>query len=130
MFYDGDCGLCHRAVKFVLAGDRQGLAFRFAPIQGETIKKLLSEDQRRGLPDTVIVLRADGALLLKSAAFLHILARLGGAWRAASVVLRLFPASWLDAAYDFVARVRHRIFRKPRAQCPLLPKELRARFDR
>ena len=36
LFYDGSCGLCHRAVRFILAEDRSGTAFRFAPLGGET----------------------------------------------------------------------------------------------
>ena len=33
LFYDGQCGLCHRAVRFLLAEDRApGGAFRFAPL--------------------------------------------------------------------------------------------------
>ncbi|HZH02738.1 MAG TPA: DCC1-like thiol-disulfide oxidoreductase family protein [Myxococcaceae bacterium] len=33
LFYDGGCGLCHRAVRFVLARDPAG-RFRFAPLGG------------------------------------------------------------------------------------------------
>ena len=32
LFYDGTCALCHGAVRFVLARDRDGSAFRFAPL--------------------------------------------------------------------------------------------------
>ena len=45
IFYDGDCGLCHRAVRVVLAADPEGRAFRFAPLGGETFRALM---QARG----------------------------------------------------------------------------------
>src|SRR5208282_2216789 len=32
LFYDGYCGLCHRAVRFILAEDTTGTAFRFAAL--------------------------------------------------------------------------------------------------
>ena len=36
---------------------------------------------------------------------------------------------WLDRGYDFIARMRSRMFEKPEEACPLLPPDLRARFD-
>ena len=38
VLYDGECGLCHRSVKFLLARDRKQLWY--APLQGETAQKL------------------------------------------------------------------------------------------
>jgi predicted DCC family thiol-disulfide oxidoreductase YuxK len=58
-----------------------------------------------------------------------VLARLGGAWGALAVVLRAVPRPVRDAGYDLVARVRHRLFARPPAACPLLPPALAARFD-
>ena len=36
VFYDGRCGLCHHSVRFLLARDRDGALFRYAPLFGET----------------------------------------------------------------------------------------------
>jgi predicted DCC family thiol-disulfide oxidoreductase YuxK len=33
-----------------------------------------------------------------------------------------------DAMYDFVARVRYRIFGRKKDACPLMPPDLRSRF--
>jgi predicted DCC family thiol-disulfide oxidoreductase YuxK len=129
LFYDGHCGLCHRAVKFVLKYDRTGRAFRFAPLQGETFSALVPEAERAALPDSVIVRTADGALLVRTAAFIHILRRLGGGWRALAAILDVVPRGLRDAAYDFVARVRYRIFGRRDDVCPIVPTELRKRFD-
>ena len=77
----------------------------------------------------VLVRTADGLLLERSAAARHIMHRLGGAWRLIAIVTGWIPRPVLDIAYDSVARVRHRLFRKPSETCPLLPAELRSRFQ-
>jgi predicted DCC family thiol-disulfide oxidoreductase YuxK len=129
VFYDGACGLCHRTVRMILSEDALGTAFRFAPLGSETFTALASEEERRSLPDSIVVQRHDGRLELESAAVLRILERLGGFWRIAAVVGRCVPRALRDRAYGFVARVRHRVFPRPDAACPILPKPLMARFD-
>jgi predicted DCC family thiol-disulfide oxidoreductase YuxK len=129
LFYDGHCGLCHRAVTFVLRHDRSERAFRFAPLQGETFLARVAEERRAGLPDSVVVLTRGGELLVRSAAFLHIFRRLGGGWRVLAAVLSVVPRGLPDFVYDFVARIRYRVFGKREDLCPIVPAELRERFD-
>lgn len=129
LFYDGHCGLCHRAVRFVLKHDPSGNAFRFAPLQGPTFQARVSANQRLGLPDSIVVLTAKGSLLVRSNAFLHILGRLGGGWKMLGGVLAVIPRPVRDAVYDFIARIRYRIFGTRQDWCPVAPPELRARFD-
>ncbi|HEX9759606.1 MAG TPA: DCC1-like thiol-disulfide oxidoreductase family protein [Candidatus Acidoferrales bacterium] len=129
LFYDGSCGLCHRAVRFVLAEDRTGEAFRFAPLDGDRFNELIPEADRAALPDSLVVRTADGRLLTRSTGVLHIMARLGGLWRVMSIVVRVIPATLRDAAYDFIAAIRYRLFARPKDACPLLPPHLRQRFD-
>ncbi|MGA8873589.1 MAG: DCC1-like thiol-disulfide oxidoreductase family protein [Candidatus Acidiferrales bacterium] len=129
LFYDGHCGLCHGAVKFVVKRDHAGQAFRFAPLQGPTFEARVPAERRAGLPDSIIVLTNEEALLARSDAFLHILRRLGGGWKILAAVLSVVPRGLRDAAYDFIARVRYRIFGKRDELCPIVPPDLRARFD-
>lgn len=129
LFYDGHCGLCHRAVKFVLKHDRGGRAFRFAPLQGETFVARVAVERRVGLPDSVVVLTRDGELRVRSASFLHILQRLGGGWRVVATVLSFVPRGLRDFVYDFIARIRYRVFGRRDDLCPIVPAELRTRFD-
>jgi predicted DCC family thiol-disulfide oxidoreductase YuxK len=128
LFYDGHCGLCHGAVKFVLKHDEEGI-FRFAPLQGETFRTRVSTAQRASVPDSVVLLTGDGTLLARSDAFLHVFGRLGGRWRILAGVLGAIPRPVRDMVYDFVARVRYRIFGRREELCPIVPSELRARFD-
>ena len=130
IFYDGHCGLCHRWVKFVLKKDARGTAFRFAPLGGERFLQTVPEPRREGLPDSIVVKTVDDRLLVRSAAVLHILTRLGGPWRLAAVLCRIVPAALRDWLYDRIARLRHRMFRCPAETCPALPPELRSRFDK
>jgi predicted DCC family thiol-disulfide oxidoreductase YuxK len=129
VFYDGHCALCHGAVRFALAEDRSNEAFRFAPLQGELFKERIPEGRRAGLPDSLVVLTADGSLLTRSAAVLHVLARMGGLWRVAAGIVRIVPASIRDAAYKAVARIRYRVFGTRVDACPLIPASARLRFD-
>jgi predicted DCC family thiol-disulfide oxidoreductase YuxK len=129
LLYDGDCGLCHRAVRFLLAEDPDGSAFRFAPLGGETFRTRVAPELRARLPDSLVVLAADGGVLTRSAALRHLMGRLGGFWRVGAEALRLVPERVQDAVYDGVARLRHRLFARPDEACPLLPPDLRARFS-
>lgn len=129
VFYDGHCGLCHRAVRFLLAEDRRGEAFRFAPLDSDGFQAAVAEERRALLPDSLIVLTAEGVLLARSSAVCYALQRLGGLWRATAWVAQLLPVTWLDAGYDIIARMRRRLFPKPESACPLLPGHLRARFN-
>ena len=115
LLYDGSCGLCHRSVRFVLAEDRSGNAFRFEPLPD-------------GEKASVIVQAADGRTLVRSEAVIHILQRLGGLWRVLGIAFGIVPRIVRNAMYDGVARVRYRIFGRTKDACPIVPPDLRSRF--
>lgn len=129
LFYDGHCALCHRSVKFVLKHDRSGNAFRFAPLQGSTFQSRVFPEQRAAVPDSIVVLTNTGSLLVRSDAFIHVLRRLGGGWGILAGVTAVVPRPVRDFAYDFIARIRYRVFGRRDELCPIVPPELRSRFD-
>ncbi|OAI53038.1 hypothetical protein AYO44_16345 [Planctomycetaceae bacterium SCGC AG-212-F19] len=129
IFYDGHCGLCHRAVRFVLAEDRSGATFRFAPLDSDAFRASIPEEERAGLPDSMIVRTADGQTLTQARGVLYIMRRLGGLWRVIATVALIVPPGLMDAGYAGVARIRHRLFARPVEACPILPAGLRGRFD-
>lgn len=135
LFYDGDCGFCQRSVRLILAEEHAtppGLRLRFAPLAGPTFEACLARHPGQGstaLPDSIVLEREDGRLLVRSAAVLEIASRLGGLWRLLALGAGLLPEPLLDVAYDGVARIRTRLFTKPKDTCPILPPDLRERFD-
>lgn len=129
IFYDGQCGLCHGFVRFVLAEARNDSEIFFSPLEGESFDASVPKGQRAGLPDSVVLQTSDARLLVRSAAVLEIAQRLGGLWRAVGFTAGLIPRLLLDSVYDAIARLRRQIFATPPAQCPLLPPDLRDRFQ-
>jgi predicted DCC family thiol-disulfide oxidoreductase YuxK len=122
VLYDGVCGLCNRAVQFLLKRDRHD-RFRFASLQSDFAANVL---QRHGIDhtqlDTVYAVVNHGEtnekLLAKGDAFLFFAKVLGGVSsvaRLGSVIPRPIR-NWL---YDFVAANRYRVFGK--AESCMLP---------
>lgn len=126
VFYDGTCGLCHWAVRFLLARDPAGLRFRFAPLQGRTAGARLPQGAIR--QDSLVVLRPTGPPLLKSQAVLQVLRTLGGGWRWLALVLGLLPRGSRDWAYDQVASRRHQLRPLPASLCPRVSPSVLERF--
>jgi predicted DCC family thiol-disulfide oxidoreductase YuxK len=46
-----------------------------------------------------------------------------------AALLSVVPRGLRDFVYDFIARIRYRVFGKREDLCPIVPAELRARFD-
>jgi predicted DCC family thiol-disulfide oxidoreductase YuxK len=128
VFYDGHCALCHGFIRFLLARDPLGIKFDFAPLQGEFCAATIPDSERTRLPDSVVVRRPDGQLLVKSQAVEYVLNRIGGFWRLCGSVAGLLPRNLLDGCYDGVAAARRKLRGVPPDICPAVAPELRARF--
>ena len=127
VFYDGSCAMCHGVVRFLLGEDTRA-AFRIAPLGGDAFLAQVPEAMRRGLPDSVLLVR-DGQVLMRGDAVAAILDSLGGLWVLVAAFIRGTPKFIVDAVYDGVAERRYGWFGKKTEACPLLPPDLRARFD-
>ena len=129
VLYDGVCGFCDGAVRWLLARDPVG-RLTFAPLQGETAAAL-----RRRHPeipcdlDTMVYVETDAEgerVHLRSEAVFRVLAEIDGPWRRVALLRRL--PRWLrEAGYRLFARYRYRIFGKLDA-CPVPEPPERARF--
>lgn len=125
VYYDGTCGLCHRAVRFIIRRDRHK-RFVFAPLQGprgQHAAHVLGLDPEQ---TTSLILEMDGRWFMRSDAAWRIAARLDGAWPLLSV-LRLVPRFIRNALYDFVAQRRYRWFGRDES-CPLPAPDMAERF--
>jgi predicted DCC family thiol-disulfide oxidoreductase YuxK len=127
IFYDGGCGLCHGFARFVVRRDRDA-TFIFAPLGGRTFAAGFPDPLTAPSADSVVIRTADGRTLVRSAAVVHALRRLGGGWGVVGAALRIVPAPLCDGGYRCAAAVRRRIFAAPPGLCPVVPPQLRVRF--
>lgn len=110
IFYDGSCGFCHRAVRFLLHRDAEGL-FLFAPLQGKTAAEFLPQWPSAVLElETLVLWEKDQELLLfYGKAVFRIFWLLGGKWKLFGFFYFL-PAFFYDWAYRLFAKYRKKIF--------------------
>jgi predicted DCC family thiol-disulfide oxidoreductase YuxK len=128
IYYDGDCGLCHRWVRILVANDPRGNKFIFAPIGGGYFRTQIPANKAATLPDSIIVADEAGGIYTKSKAVAETLARIDGVYGFAAKLIRIFPVSIADFFYDIVAKVRQNLFAKPSAACPFMDTERQKRF--
>jgi len=112
LFYDGECGLCDKSVRWVMRHDHRR-RFRFAPLQGETYRELAIDDKPTDV-NTMVLLEA-GRLHTRSSAAIRVLRALGGPWAWLASLARLVPRPLRDAVYNAIAARRHRWFGGPEA---------------
>ena len=102
LFYDGECGLCHRCVDWFLRHDGRA-RLRFALLQGETYANL---DRDRPEDLSTMVLVDDRGVWIESDAVRSALRAVGGGWGVIAATSRILPKFLRDAAYRFVAKRR------------------------
>lgn len=125
VLFDGECSFCNRWVDLLLRLDRKD-TFRFAARQSPAGAAFAAQS---GIPPggvgSIIVVE-NGQVLLRSDAILRLITLLGFPFSMAGV-FRLIPAGLRDAAYDLIARNRHRWSRKV-LQCGIPSPAERHRF--
>lgn len=127
LFFDGECGLCHRFVSFVLDNEPEPF-FQFAPLQGDTFKESFTKEEIDAFPDSLILKTTEGETLILSDAAVYAMKTLSPGWRRVGEFIGVFPMPLRDFGYRCVAAVRRKIFKKPDSACPLVAPELRQRF--
>ncbi len=128
ILYDGECGFCHRAVRWVAARDRCG-RFRFARLRSRAARRVVAHADPgldlEALPDSIAVVDEQG-IHTASAACLRIVRGLGFPWSLLALAA-IVPRPLRDAAYRFFARNRYRWFGDADS-CPALPPDVGGRF--
>ena len=116
VFFDGACGLCDRAVRWLW--NRTDADVRFAPLQGVTAKELVPEPLRTAPLHTLVVWE-DGVVSLESDGLAAVARRMPG-WRGLMVCALTppFVRPLLNVGYRFIARNRLRWFG---TTCQLIP---------
>lgn len=117
VFYDGVCGLCSRVVHFLLEKDRHHL-LKFAPLQGETARKILHRYSDLGSKanlKSVIYIRdwnsPEEQMFLRSDAILAIFNDIE-ATNGWVTLMSLLPRFLRNLVYNVVAKYRYNWFGK------------------
>ena len=118
IYYDGECGLCHMAVKFILRVDSKN-KFYFSPLSNfdNNLKNIDS-----------IILKSGDKVFYESQAIIMVFEKIDNNWNYLAKVLKIFPINVLDIAYRWVSRNRTKISLKEVSSCPIVPSYYRKRF--
>lgn len=115
VFYDGDCSLCNRAVRWLLAEDRHQ-QLHYASMSGTTFAKTFPGEQPD--LDAMLVRNQLGVSSAGADAVVKILLALGGFWTILGLAGGCLPAALRQMLYRLVARNRQQIM-GPARECPL-----------
>ena len=118
IYYDGECGLCHLAVRFILRVDSKG-KFYFSPLYNfdNNLKNIDS-----------IILKRGNRVFYEGQAIIMIFENIENNWNYLAKVLKLIPINVLDTAYRWVSRNRAKISVKKVSSCPMVPSYYQKRF--
>jgi predicted DCC family thiol-disulfide oxidoreductase YuxK len=130
VLYDGVCGLCNRAVQFLLHRDHLD-RLQFASLQSDLAAKVLNRHSidPKGLDTVYAVLNygePNETLLAKGDAFLFFAGVIDGIWSVARLC-KFIPRPVRNWLYDFVARHRYQVFGKSES-CMLPDPKQRHKF--
>jgi len=125
ILFDGVCNLCNSAVQYVIRHDKKG-RFKFASLQSETGKKIISEfNLPPNDPDSFVLIQNNQAFI-KSTAAIKVAKQLDGVIKILYGFI-IVPVFIRDVVYDFIAKYRYRWFGK-RESCMIPAPSLESRF--
>jgi len=110
IFYDGDCPLCHKAVRHILEIDIHK-HFLFSPLSGESARDILTGPQKKLLDANSLVLvenyaSTDREFWVRSQAIFRIYWLADNGWEILGLLCFL-PSCIGDLFYRWVAAHRH-----------------------
>lgn len=124
LFFDGNCGLCNRSVKFVLRKEKNN-ELLFSALQSAFAKKNLKENNVKENLDTMVLLEK-GKFYLRSSAALRLTKYMKGLWPLMMIFI-VVPPFIRNAVYNYVAKNRITWFGMAN-YCDLMTPELKKRF--
>jgi predicted DCC family thiol-disulfide oxidoreductase YuxK len=116
VLFDGDCGLCHGSVRFIMRNDPAG-RFRHVRLGSDTGRALCRRHGLEQVAEGTFLLLDRSGVRMRSDAALAVVGELRWPWRALAG-LRVVPKALRDRVYSAVAR-RRRWFGAP--ACALAP---------
>ena len=125
ILFDGVCNFCNFWVNFVIKRDKKDL-FRFAALQSEKAKGLISKFNFDASKQDTFILIAGDKLYTKSTAALMICKQLNGLIKILFSFIVL-PKFFRDFTYDLVAENRYKLFGR-KESCRVPTEEERLKF--
>jgi predicted DCC family thiol-disulfide oxidoreductase YuxK len=126
ILFDGVCNLCDAAVQLIIKHDKKDV-FRFVALQsdlGQEIIKHIGINTKN--IDSIILYEPGIAYYFKSEAVLEIAKILGGIFYLGTL-FTLFPNSFNNRIYDYIAKNRYKWYGK-KESCMIPTKELKSKF--
>lgn len=126
ILFDGVCNFCNQAILKIITLDKKNL-FIFASIQskkGKEIIDYLGIDTAK--VDSIILYEPNISYDMKSSAAIKIMNHFNGLWKLTSIFW-LFPESFRNFIYDFIAKNRYKWFGKKDA-CMVPTKNISDKF--
>jgi predicted DCC family thiol-disulfide oxidoreductase YuxK len=129
IFYDGDCGLCHSCILFILPRMKKLQPFYFASQKGLAFRELKNDFPKTKFPDSIaLYIQSKGEIFFKVEAVSIILTSLKWPWVLIGILLKIIPFRISNYFYDLIARRRRSLFKKTGNLCNLISKESRQFF--
>jgi predicted DCC family thiol-disulfide oxidoreductase YuxK len=125
VFFDGVCNFCNYWVNFAIKRDRKK-NLHFAPLQGETAKKILANYNISTSSLSSVIFLDNGKIYTQSSAAFRICKHLDNGWKL-FYGLMVIPKFIRDAAYNLIAKNRYRWFGKTES-CMIPTPDMRERF--
>ena len=119
------CNFCNTSVNKIIKYDKKNV-FKFAAIQSDAGKKLLTELSIDTLKIDSILLIENNTLFAKSTAVLKIAKQLSGLYKLGYAFI-IIPPFIRDTIYDFIAKNRYKWFGK-KESCMIPSIEVREKF--
>ncbi len=124
ILFDGVCNLCNSVVRFIIKHDGKD-QFRFASLQGETGKRIMTKFHLPATADSFILVEGE-TVYTRSTGALRVLRYLGKGWQI-TYALIILPEFIRNALYNVVAVNRYRWFGK-RNECLMPEPRLQSKF--
>ena len=119
------CNFCNTSVNNIIKYDKKNV-FKFAAIQSDAGKKLLTEHSMDTLKIDSILLIENNTVFTKSTAVLKIAKQLSGRYKLYYAFI-IIPTFMRDVVYDLIARNRYKWFGK-KESCMIPTKEVSGKF--
>lgn len=125
VLFDGVCNLCNSAILFIIKRDKKD-RFRFAPLDSDIGKELLSQYHMDSTKIDSIVLISGDSAYAKADAALYISKHLTHLWPLL-YGFKVIPSFISNKIYDFIARNRYKWFGK-KESCMIPTPNLTSKF--